>query len=264
MTVFDVSVNGRRLCRAGVGADGVLDAIVSWAKLTGPAAATARRLHQPLEETRLHVGGLRDDTHRRWPGRDLQIGDRIAIEIVAAKSFDPPVHEQPRDPRLVERQERRYYQRLKRKFDGPVLRSASGNPLFRDGDTAFLNVDLDIWSRSPLDSLVAGFGRRVLVLHAGKERRRYSAHLELASSGPRASADRIINRFVDLITRLPRSARTLWNRAQIREFNVGIQAGARPFSYGTLLEPETLAGMARVNARLGFTVYGAGGAATIE
>ena len=263
MTVFDVSVNGRRLCRAGVGADGVLNAIVSWAKLTGAAAATARRLRQPLEEARLHVGGLRDDTHRRWPGRDLKIGDRVAIDIVAATSWDPPLHEKPRDPRLIERQERRYYQRLKRKFESPTP-AARGTPVFRDGDTAFLNVDLDIWSRSPLDSLVAAFGRRVLVLHVGKERRRYGAHLELASSGSRASADQIINRFVDLVRRLPRSARTLWNRAQIREFNVGIQAGARPYSYDMLLEPKTLNGMASVNARLGFTVYGAAGAVGTE
>jgi hypothetical protein len=39
MTVFDVVVNDRKVCRAGVGAVGVLSATVSWARLTGGAAA---------------------------------------------------------------------------------------------------------------------------------------------------------------------------------------------------------------------------------
>jgi hypothetical protein len=260
MTVLDVSVNGRRLCRAGVGADGVLDAIVSWAKLTGRAAATARRLTQPLEETRLHVGGLRGDTHRRWVARELQIGDRVGIDVVSATRWDPPLHERRRDPRLAERQERRYYQRLKRRFEGPGHRAAARRTPVRKGDTRFLNVDLDIWSRSALDSLVAAFGSRVFVLHAGREGRRYAAHLELASSGLRDDADQMITRFVALIRRLPRPARSLWNRAPIREFNVGIQAGATPFSYVVQLEPATLDGIASIGARVGFTVYGAAGA----
>jgi hypothetical protein len=63
MTVFDVYVNDRKCCRAGVGADGVLTAIVNWVKLTGLAAQAARRLKQPLEESRIHVGGLGRQAH---------------------------------------------------------------------------------------------------------------------------------------------------------------------------------------------------------
>ena len=80
ITVFDVSVNGRKLCRAGVGRDGVLNAIVSWVRLAGPAAANARRLKTSEEETSLHVGGLAGDTHRHWPRRTLKPGDRVVIE----------------------------------------------------------------------------------------------------------------------------------------------------------------------------------------
>jgi hypothetical protein len=257
MTVFDVFVNDRKLCRAGVGRDGVLNAIVSWVKLTGEAARTARRLKAPTEETRLQVGGLSNDIHRRWPEQMLKTGDRITVAVEAAKTFDPPVREKRRDPKLEEEREKSYYLRLKRKFEGPS-RGSSGRArrAVDESETTFLNVDLDIWSKSPLDELVDAFGRKACVLHVGKEGRRYSAHLELAAS-PR-NADQAITRFVGLVEALPRAARALWNRAQIREFNVGIQAGTTPYSYELRLQPTTLLSLARIDARLGVTVYRAG------
>ena len=99
MTVFDVFVNDRRICRAGVGADGVLNAIVSWVRLTGEAARQAKALRAPLEELRLHVGGLRGSTHRRWQVPDVKVGDRISIVIAAAARFDAPDERIKRDLR---------------------------------------------------------------------------------------------------------------------------------------------------------------------
>lgn len=99
--------------------------------------------------------------------------------------------------------------------------------------THFLNVDLDIFSRARLDPIVDAFGEKVFVLHVGKWGRRYSAHFELSGSGihpPPAShnrvakeADRLVQRFVGLVKQLPRPARQLWNKADSREFNVGIE-----------------------------------------
>jgi len=258
MTAFDVYLNNRKLCRAGVGEDGVLDAIVTWVKLTGPAAHRARLLKQPLEETRLHVGGLRGDMHRKWAGRDLKVGDRVAVAVVAAKSFDPPQREEVRDPGRDEQRERRYYLRLKRKFEGPRHQSSARRAMARLDETAFLNVDLDIWSRSPLEPLVSAFGKRVFVLHVGKEARRYGAHLELAASGYADNPDQLLRRFVRLVKKLPRSSKASWDRAELRQFNVGIQAATEPVSWGLQLEPQTLDAIASVAAGLVVTVYGAG------
>ena len=258
MTVFDVFLNDRKVCRAGVGDDGVLSAIVSWARLTGPAAKTARRLKSPLDETRLHIGGLAENTHRNWTNRNLKAGDRVTIAIATARSFDPPVRATPRDPRAEERQQRRYYEHLKAKFEGRKPGSPAGGKQTARLGTRFLNVDLDIWSASPLDSLVRAFGRSVVVLHAGSEGRKgYGAHLELARSGSSTDADRLIRSFVRLVKKLPRQARASWNRARRRDFNVGIQAGPQPYSYELPVEPGTLAAVASVDARLVVTVYGA-------
>jgi hypothetical protein len=123
--------------------------------------------------------------------------------------------------------------------------------------TTLLNVDLDIWSATPLDDLVRAFGRRVFVLHAGREGRRYAAHLELAREGGSRGADALIRSFVALVRRLPPKARARWNRAQRRDFNVGIQAASKPYSYELPLEVSTVRATASVDARVVFTVYGA-------
>ena len=227
MTVLDVYVNDRQRCRAGVGADGVLSAIVNWVKLTGPAARTARRRKQPLEESRLHVGGLRGATHRSWIDQYLRIGDRVTIAVGRARSADPPAREKPRstpDPRTTE-------------------------------ETAFLNVDLDVVSKSPLGSLVSALGRSIVTLYVGPEGRRHVAHLE--TGGNSRDPNRLVRRFVELIRKLPRAEKRVWDRATQREFNIGIQAGVQPHGYELHLDPETVHAAASVGAGIGVTVYAA-------
>jgi len=222
MTVFDVYVNGRRKCRAGVGREGVLTAICDWVKLTGPAARTARRLKQPMEEARLHVGGLGEGSHKSWIDQDLRQGDRVEVVLSKAATCDSP---RIRKPRIV----------------APTEEKA-----------AFLNVDLDIQSRAPLDDLVAAFGRRVVPLHVGRNGHRYVAHLEMSTV--RADPDRLIREFVTLIRRLPRDNRRMWDAAEHREFNLGIQAA--PENFELRLAPDAVRAAADVNASIGVTVYG--------
>jgi hypothetical protein len=257
MKVFDVSLNDRKLCRAGVGADGVLTTMVTWVKLTGQAAKEARRLGHPLDETRMHVGGLRKNTHFSWADRHLRAGDRVTIGVTQARRSDPPARQERNDPTQAERREREYYLRLKRKYEGHRPRAARPSRNDPDAMTRLLNVDLDIWAKAPLDDLVRAFGRRVFVLHAGREGRRYAAHLELAREGASRGADALIRRFVALVRRLPPKARALWNRARRRDFNVGIQAASNPYSYELPLEVSTVRAAASVDARVVFTVYGA-------
>ncbi len=224
MTVLDVLLNDRRRCRAGVGADGVVTAIVEWVKLTGPAARRARQLRQPVEESRLHVGGLRHGTHSTWLEQNLTVGDRVIIVVGKARVADRPLRQEPRINKSAEYPE-----------------------------TRFLNVDLDIWSASSLQSLVKALGRSVFALYVGQERRQHVAHLETAFSSD--DPNRIIRRFCALLDRLPRTERRLWDHARARQFNVGIQAAAAPASYEMHLSPSTVRAAASVNAGVSFTVY---------
>jgi hypothetical protein len=254
MTVFDVYVNDRKVCRAGVGRDGVLTAIVNWVKLTGEAAATAREQHAPSQETHLHVGGLRNRTHRQWAQRPLEPGDRVSIDIGSAPAADRPASTKKRSAKQDEELERRYYERLKAKFEPAAHRTADSPRGAAGQQTRFLNVDLDVWSRFPLDDLVSGFGTSAIALHVGRQGRRHLARFELATES--SDPDRLIRRFVSLVARLPRSARTAWGRAHRRDLNIGIQAGRSPHAHGWPLQPRTLQAAASVNAQITLTVYG--------
>jgi hypothetical protein len=117
----------------------------------------------------------------------------------------------------------------------------------------FINVDLDIYSKSNLQPLLAVLGKKVCVLYAGRDKRTYSAHLELTRIT--GSADAAIRAFCALVQSLPGAERDLWNAAKVREFNIGVQAAMRPFSYETVLVAETVKAAAAVGARIGFTVY---------
>jgi hypothetical protein len=126
--------------------------------------------------------------------------------------------------------------------------------------TEFLNVDLDVVSRVSLEPLVAALGDRVIVLHIGREGRRHSAHLEAGGSAYKMDADRRVRRLVALVKSLPAAARALWNKAESREFNVGIQAGLRPRASEFRLRSETLAAVASVRGQVVITVYAPVGA----
>jgi hypothetical protein len=135
------------------------------------------------------------------------------------------------------------------------LKALSKRPTTED-KTHFLNVDLDVFSRASLDPIVESFGERVVVLYAGRRGRGYSAHFELADSGlSDQQPDMLISRLVRLIKRLPRPARRLWNQADAREFNIGIEAAARSSVFEVRLQPETLAAVAAIGGQVVVTVY---------
>ena len=117
----------------------------------------------------------------------------------------------------------------------------------------FLNVDLDIYSRSDLQPLVTALGKKVYELYVGRDRRTYSAHLELTKITK--NADAAILAFCALIRLLPRAERRVWNSARVRELNIGIQAALQPHSYVTLVSAQAVKAAAEIGARIGFTVY---------
>jgi hypothetical protein len=121
--------------------------------------------------------------------------------------------------------------------------------------TEFLNVDLDIYAPFDLQPLVSSLGKKVMVLYVGRERRSYTAHLELA--GRAKSADSIIRGFCALIRALPRAEQQLWNRAKRRDFSIGVQAGQQPNASDFAVEAATVQAVAHLGARIVLTVYSA-------
>jgi hypothetical protein len=105
---FQVQVNDDAPVRAGDAASRVLSAIVSY---------TASG-----NEIELTVGGLvapdsSATEHLEWLRRELKVGDRIVLTVVNTVDLDPPVRRTPEDPELAQQRERRYYERLKARFE---------------------------------------------------------------------------------------------------------------------------------------------------
>ena len=97
MRAFNVSLNGKKLCLAGVGERGVLSAIVSW--VAGDRGA----------DMFMEVGGLANEEHVGWVNKKcLQVGDEIRVTIVDAGSVDKPVTRRRTRPAETLKAKKRY------------------------------------------------------------------------------------------------------------------------------------------------------------
>jgi len=77
MKALEVSVNGRRVCVAGV-RSGVL------------AAHVTRTFGEQAEFIHFGVGGLEDDREVRWAVPKIGVGDEVTIRVVDVPTADPP------------------------------------------------------------------------------------------------------------------------------------------------------------------------------
>lgn len=123
--------------------------------------------------------------------------------------------------------------------------------------TSFITVDLDVFSKTRLRALAEALGDSVIVLHEGRWGSRYSAHFELSNSW-NLTADQEIQAFIRLLQTIPPSARRLWDRAQSRVFNIGVQAGLTPHAYELRVGPTTLAAVAALHGTIVLTTYAPG------
>jgi hypothetical protein len=91
MKAFVIRVNGKRLCTAGIGPNGVLTAIVDW--VSGGSRRTAEG------HFGFHVGGLdsRTQEHVDWQTPELQVGDKVTVEIIESEQVDPETRRCARD-----------------------------------------------------------------------------------------------------------------------------------------------------------------------
>ena len=88
MIAFEVHLNGKKLCTAGVGDVGVLGLGLSW---RGPQPY--KKGERPIAEyLRLDVGGITSSLveHVRWVDRKLKRGDMVGIKVVELASVDKP------------------------------------------------------------------------------------------------------------------------------------------------------------------------------
>jgi hypothetical protein len=120
----------------------------------------------------------------------------------------------------------------------------------------FLNVDVDVWSRSSLQAVVDALGARIFVHHVGLEGREYGAHFSYSGSFQK-DVDTLTRRLARLLKQLPPAARKAWDKARVRDFNVGIRSGIRPSSLEFAIKADTIKLVADIGARIVITTYSA-------
>lgn len=113
MHAFDLWLNGKKLCRAGLDGNSVTNTMID--SVVGP---NGRRLH-------LRVGGLSTDASEfvTWRSMQLRVGDEIRLLIVEAEKADKPRTRIPRDPKQEERHEKAYVRRMAKKFGWKVVKA---------------------------------------------------------------------------------------------------------------------------------------------
>lgn len=122
MIAFEVTVNGNKVCVAGLEDLGVLSAILSWADRV-PRSDAQTNEEYPTQELTLEVGGLQSARVNQaeqcisWVRRQLKVGDIVTINIKNLDSVDEPESRVLQNSEeLVLQAKRRYFEELKKEF----------------------------------------------------------------------------------------------------------------------------------------------------
>lgn len=113
MICFQVEINGKKLCTAGVGEFGVLTTVLSLVR----NRQQAHSVGEDTVEAQLKVGGttsLSDsvDENVEWTSSSLNVGDEVRIMITDQLQPDDPTQRTTRDPALELERTKTHYEWL--------------------------------------------------------------------------------------------------------------------------------------------------------
>ncbi|KAF0175446.1 MAG: hypothetical protein FD161_3341 [Limisphaerales bacterium] len=118
----------------------------------------------------------------------------------------------------------------------------------------FLNVDLEVHSKTDLTGFVKSFGnRKVSVLYCGRQGAEFLTALELVTT--RRTPEQLLARFCDLLEAMPPNVARLWSEASRRTFDIGIASGNTQPALALKISPATLARVTALRATIAVTVY---------
>jgi hypothetical protein len=124
-----------------------------------------------------------------------------------------------------------------------------------DNVITYLNTDLDLVSEGDLTALAAAFeagavrASHVTQVDGGLWYATFNTDEQHTEPEPNISA------MIAVIESLSESFRSDWDRSQMREFNIGYDCGAEPWSFNHGLSASILGRIAAANASLRITLY---------
>lgn len=120
----------------------------------------------------------------------------------------------------------------------------------------FLNLDLELESRSDLTDLAEYFGEQVFVLANHKTEHGFRLALEPLIEG-RLNADPIqcTEHFIRLLNCLPENLADTWSHCTSRVFDFGFDGGNEAVPYQTTIPAALLEQIAKLDAAVRITIY---------
>jgi hypothetical protein len=117
----------------------------------------------------------------------------------------------------------------------------------------FMNVDLDIESRTKLDVLASSMGKNVIVMHCGRIAKKRHL-LALESAREHRGPDATIHALCDVVDRLSPAMRQRWDSAK-KVFDVGYELRSTERYSRFTLRSDTLQRVVKLSASLAVTYY---------
>jgi len=117
--------------------------------------------------------------------------------------------------------------------------------------TTFLNVDVELRSKSSLKELGTYLSKSVFMLSNDEFFIAFEARFDPGT------LDDLIRRLVQIVHALPPRLRTIWDQCESRRFDLGIEAGLHPPVKTGDMSSETIELLAGVQAEMRITIYSA-------
>ncbi|HEY3451294.1 MAG TPA: hypothetical protein VGK67_33355 [Myxococcales bacterium] len=121
MICFELSINGKRMTRAGIPGFAVLTSCLTWVNRKPKPGSRAVDHDLSISMTGLDSNGpsWESGTHVGWIGKKLKAGDVVQLRILDADKVDPPKSSEPRMSKAkldaMKRKSHRYYLALYKK-----------------------------------------------------------------------------------------------------------------------------------------------------
>jgi len=118
MLAYEIYLNGKKKCVAGIDEPGVLTTTLTWV-LGEPDGHRSGS-----EEMEIRVGGLVSRAHEfvEWFRRGVRRGDEIVIRIVETKDVDEPKRKRRESPAQRRRQQQAYVRRMAKQFGWKIVK----------------------------------------------------------------------------------------------------------------------------------------------
>lgn len=122
--------------------------------------------------------------------------------------------------------------------------------------TEFLNIDLDLAGSSELYDLARALSPALIVVH------QEPGHVSMELSNQPRDADSAIVDLARVLAGLAPDAQAIWNNCDLREINIGIQAGNEPHEARFTISRKSLSLLSTLRADFVVTVYAKAGRRT--